>query len=153
MPTKHEQIVDALVAAITTRMAADIGADVAVIRSAPEAQAIEAAAKGLVNIVEEATVETDRVFGVSRRYMQARLTAEIVVTGSTAADRDARLDAVYAAIGAALDADRTLGGLADYLDIGGPGAAINALWMGAADIKAGSIQIAVDYSTSDNPLA
>jgi hypothetical protein len=153
MPSKHERIVEAVRAAIAARVLADIGAEVSVIRSAPEEQMIEAARFGVVNIAEQDTVETDRVFGVARRFMQTVLIAEVVVPGHTPSVRDARLDAVYRSIGAAIAADLKLGGLADYVDIGGPGAPINALWQGASDIKAGSIGIAVEYSTGEDPMA
>lgn len=153
MPTKHERIAEAVRAAIAARVLADVGPEVSVVRSAPEEHQIELARRGVINIAEQDTVETDRVFGVTRRYFRAVLTAEVIVQGLTPAERDARLDAIYTAIGAAMAADRTLGGIADYVDVSGPGAPVNALWQGASNIKAGSIEIAVDYSTGEDNLS
>ena len=69
---------------------------------------------------------------------------------SSSADPDAHMDALLIGLGEALNADPTLGGLVDLMEIGSPdfdGAAPD----GGPDIKAAVVSIRLTYETS-NPL-
>ena len=66
-------------------------------------------------------------------------------------DRDAAFDALTASIGAALAADRTLGGLCDWVEAEAP-RTVDLPVEGAASLKAAVIAVVLHYSTAD-PLA
>ena len=63
-------------------------------------------------------------------------------------DDSAALDAVLMAVGAALDTDRSLGGLAEWMDWGAPktsGLAID----GAASLRGATVPVTIHYSSAD----
>ena len=72
---------------------------------------------------------------------------EVHVEGGEAADRDAAFDALVVAIGQALDADPTLGGLAFGMTYGRPEVDTEAV-IGAPAIKSGVIEAIVEYETT-----
>jgi hypothetical protein len=72
---------------------------------------------------------------------------EIYVEQGDATARDAAFDNLLQQIGAALEADPTLGGLAFGLAYGRPEASIEAV-PGAPAIKAATLTVTVDYVTS-----
>lgn len=73
---------------------------------------------------------------------------DVIVSG---ADRDAVFDGICQSISSALAADRTLGGLCDWVEARAPKPS-DLYVAGGAAIKAATIQILLVYSTSD-PLA
>ena len=84
-----------------------------------------------------------------RYHFQYRAEIEAVVQG---ADRDAAFDTLCASIGAVLTAaDRTLGGLCDWVEPSAP-EPVDLPVEGAASLKAAVIPVMLHYSTSD-PLA
>ena len=78
-------------------------------------------------------------------HYQHRAEIEAVVQG---ADRDVAFDAVTAGIGAALAADRTLGGLCEWIEAEAP-RPIDLPVEGAASLKAAVIPVVLHYSTAD----
>ena len=84
-----------------------------------------------------------------RYHYQHRAEIEAVVQGGT--DRDAAFDTLTASIGTALAADRTLGGLCDWVEAEAP-RPVDLPVDGAATLKAAVIPVVLHYSTSD-PLA
>jgi len=66
-------------------------------------------------------------------------------------DRDAAFDTLTASIGTALAADRTLGGLCDWVEAEAP-RPVDLPVEGAASLKAAVIPVVLHYSTAD-PLA
>ncbi|MBK5946491.1 acyl-CoA transferase [Rhodobacter veldkampii DSM 11550] len=74
--------------------------------------------------------------------------AELEVIVQFGQDRDGRFDTVVAQIGAALGADRTLGGRCDWVEAEAPEPA-DLLVDGAATIKAAIVPIILHYATSD----
>jgi hypothetical protein len=80
-----------------------------------------------------------------RYHYQHRAEIEAVVQG---ADRDVTFDTLCASIGAAITADRTLGGLCDWVEAEAP-RPIDLPIEGAASLKAGVIVVVLHYSTSD----
>ena len=81
-------------------------------------------------------------------HYQHRAEIEAVVQG---ADRDTAFDTLCASIGAAIAADRTLGGLCDWVEAEAP-RLVDLPVEGAASLKAAVIPIILHYTTSD-PLA
>jgi hypothetical protein len=81
-------------------------------------------------------------------HYQHRAEIEAVVQGS---DRDAAFDMLCASIGAALAAERTLGGLCDWVGAEAP-QPVDLSVEGAASLKAAVIPVVLHYSTPD-PLS
>ena len=84
-------------------------------------------------------------------YYQHAVEIEVYVEQGDAAARDAGFDDLLQQIGAALEADPTLGGLAFGVTYGRPEPAIEAI-AGAPAIKSATLSVTVDYETSA-PLA
>jgi hypothetical protein len=82
-------------------------------------------------------------------HYQHRAELEVVVQAGTG--RASTFDDLIAAIGAALEADRTLGGLCDWVEPEAP-ASVDLPVEGAAALKAAVITVVLHYSTAD-PLA
>jgi hypothetical protein len=89
--------------------------------------------------------------GFGSSYYQHAVEIEAYVEEGHAAARDAAFDALLQQIGAALEADPTLGGLAFGLTFGRTEATIEAI-AGAPAIKTATLTVTVDYE-SDAPLA
>ena len=81
-------------------------------------------------------------------HYQHRTEIEAVVQGN---DRDTAFDTLCASIGEAIAADRTLGGLCDWVEAEAP-RPIDLPVEGAASLKAAVIPVVLHYSTAD-PLA
>jgi hypothetical protein len=84
-----------------------------------------------------------------RYHYQHRAEVEAVVQAGTG--RDIAFDALAAGVGAALAAERTLGGLCDWAEAEAP-RPVDLAVDGASTLKAAVIPIVLHYSTSD-PLA
>lgn len=80
-------------------------------------------------------------------YYEHRAEIEVVVDGTPAA-RDAAFDALRLAIGTALAADRTLGGLCDYVTPEAPEPVLLAI-DGNEGLKAAVIPVILAYATTD----
>ena len=83
-----------------------------------------------------------------RYHYQHRAEIEAVVQGAA---RDATFDTITASIGTALAADRTLGGLCEWIEAEAP-RPVDLPIEGAASLKAAIIPVVLHYSTAD-PLA
>ena len=89
--------------------------------------------------------------GFGSTYYQHAAEIEVYVEEGDAATRDAAFDDLLQQIGAVLEADPTLGGLAFGLTYGRPEPSIEAI-AGAPAIKAATLTVSVDYE-SDAPLS
>jgi hypothetical protein len=89
--------------------------------------------------------------GFGSTYYQHTIEVEAYVEEGDAAARDAAFDDLTQQIGAALEGDPTLGGLAFGLTYGRPETSIEAV-AGAPAIKSATLTVTVDYE-SDAPLA
>jgi hypothetical protein len=89
--------------------------------------------------------------GFGNAYCQHAVEIEVYLEEGDAAVRDAAFDALLQQIGAVLEADPTLGGLAFGLTYGRPEPAIEAV-AGAPAIKSATLSATVDYETS-TPLS
>jgi hypothetical protein len=85
--------------------------------------------------------------GFGGTYYQHVVEIEVYIEGGDAAARDAAFDDLLQEIGAALEADPTLGGLAFGLTYGRPEPAIEAI-AGASAIKSATLSMTIDYETS-----
>lgn len=81
-------------------------------------------------------------------HYQHRAEIEAVVQGT---DRDAAFDTLTASIGAAIVANRTLGGLCDWVEAEAP-RPVDLPVEGAASLKAAVISVVLHYSAAD-PLS
>ena len=79
-------------------------------------------------------------------FYEHRAELEVVIQAGT--ERDALFDALAADIGAALVADRTLGGLCDWIETEAP-EPVDLPIEGAAALKAAVITIVLHYATPD----
>ena len=85
--------------------------------------------------------------GFGSAYYQHAVEIEAYVEEGDAVLRDTAFDDLLQQIGAALDADPTLGGLAFGLTYGRPEASIEAV-SGAPAIKSATLIVSVDYETA-----
>jgi hypothetical protein len=105
-------------------------------------------AAGLIILRDGQPGEPEVTLSPLRYHYQHRAEIEAVVQG---ADRDAAFDTLTASIGAALAADRTLGGFCDWVEAEAP-RPVDLPVEGAASLKAAVIPVVLHYSTAD-PLA
>lgn len=105
-------------------------------------------AAGLLILRDGEPGEPEVTLSPLRYHYQHRAEIEAVVQGT---DRDAAFDTLAARIGTALAADRTLGGLCDWIEAEAP-RAVDLPIEGAASLKAAMIPVILHYSTAD-PLA
>ncbi|TGD61981.1 acyl-CoA transferase [Tabrizicola sp. WMC-M-20] len=106
-------------------------------------------APGLIILRDGQPGEPDVTLSPLRYHYQHRVELEVVVRAST--DRTSTFDTLIGSIGAALEADRTLGSLCDWVEPEAP-ASVDLPVEGAAALKAGVITIVLHYTTTD-PLA
>ncbi|RMD92262.1 MAG: acyl-CoA transferase, partial [Alphaproteobacteria bacterium] len=81
-------------------------------------------------------------------HYQHRAEIEVMVQDG---DRDTAFDTLIASIGTAIAADRTLGGLCDWVEAEAP-RPVDLPVEGAASLKAAVIPVILHYTTAD-PLA
>ena len=106
-------------------------------------------AQGLLILRDGEPGEPEVTLSPLRYHYQHRAEIEVVVQGTN--DRDAAFDTLCASIGAALAADRTLGGLCDWVEAEAP-QPVDLPVEGAAGLKAAVIPVVLHYSTAD-PLS
>ena len=105
-------------------------------------------AAGLIILRDGQPGEPEVTLSPLRYHYQHRAEIEAVVQGAA---RDAAFDTLTASIGTALEADRTLGGLCDWVEAEAP-RPVDLPVEGAASLKAAVIPVVLHYSTAD-PLA
>ncbi|KPQ04619.1 MAG: hypothetical protein HLUCCA12_16650 [Rhodobacteraceae bacterium HLUCCA12] len=105
-------------------------------------------AEGLLILRDGEPGEPEVTLSPLAYHYQHRAEIEAVVQGP---DRDVAFDTLTASIGSALAADRTLGGLCDWVEAEAP-RPVDLPVEGAASLKAAVIPVVLHYSTAD-PLA
>jgi hypothetical protein len=142
--SKAEQVLGALEALLETVAGATVERNSALPEKIPEG--------GLIILCDGDPGEPEQALGgFGSAYYQHVLEFEVYVEEGDAASRDAAFDALLQQIGAALEADVTLGGLAFGMTYGRPEPAIEAV-AGAPAIKTATLTVTVDYE-SDAPLS
>lgn len=106
-------------------------------------------AAGLIILRDGQPGEPEVTLSPLRYHYQHRAELEVVVQAGTG--RTSAFDDLIAAIGAALEADRTLGGLCDWVEPEAP-ASVDLPVEGAAALKAAIITVVLHYTTN-GPLA
>ena len=140
MPTLRETILAALHARLSALPATALRGDVL-----PE----RVPAGGLLILRDGEPGEPEVTLSPLRYHYQHRAELEVVVQAGTG--RASAFDDLIAAIGAALEADRTLGGLCDWVEPEAP-ASVDLPIEGAAALKAAVITVVLHYTTT-GPLA
>ena len=138
MPTSRETILAALHALLQALSATALRGEIL-----PERMP----ALGLLILRDGEPGEPEVTLSPLRYHYQHRAEIEAVVQG---ADRDATFDTLTASIGAAIAADRTLGGLCDWVEAEAP-RPVDLAVEGAASLKAAIVTIVLTY-TAENPL-
>ena len=105
-------------------------------------------AEGLLILRDGEPGEPDVTLSPLAYHYQHRAEIEAVVQGAA---RDIAFDTLTVSIGTALDADRTLGGLCDWVEAEAP-QPVDLPVEGAASLKVAVIPVVLHYSTAD-PLA
>jgi hypothetical protein len=142
--SKAEQVMDALKALLETLP------DAVVERSSMLPEKIPDG--GLIILRDGDPGEPEQALGgFGSTYYQHAVEVEVYLEEGDAAARDAAFDALFQQIGAALDSDPMLGGIAFGLTYGRPEPVIEAV-AGAPAIKAATLTVTVDYE-SNAPLA
>ena len=136
MPTSRETILAALHARLSALPATALRGEVLTERGL---------ADGLLFLRDGEPGEPEVTLSPLAYHYQHRAEIEAVVQGS---DRDAALDTLVAGLGAALSADRTLGGLCDWVEAEAP-RVVDLPVEGAASLKAAVIPVMLHFSTAD----
>jgi hypothetical protein len=103
-------------------------------------------ATGLIILRDGKPGEPEVTLSPLTYFYEHRAELEVVIQAGTG--RDALFDALTADIGAALTADRTLGGLCDWVEAEAP-EPVDLPIEGAATLKAAVITIVLHYATND----
>lgn len=142
MASTSEQVLAALFSAIAGAMPP--GTFVA--RNALLPERVPAA--GVVILRDGEPGEPEFLFSPPLYVYEHRAEIDLVVDGASDAARDAAFDALKLALGSALSADRTLGGLCDYV-LGEAPAPIDLPIEGAQGLKAATIGVLLQYAAPD----
>ena len=140
MPTTRETILAALLARLQP-LAALVLRDEVLPERIP--------ASGLIILRDGQPGEPEVTLSPLRYHYQHRAELEVVVQAGTG--RASAFDDLITAIGAALEADWTLGGLCDWVEPEAP-ASVDLPVEGAAALKAAVITVVLHYTTT-GPLA
>ena len=138
MPTARETILAALHARLQTLAAPVLRGEVL-----PE----RIPATGLIILRDGKPGEPEVTLSPLTYFYQHRAELEVVIQAGT--NRDELFDVLTASIGTALTADRTLGGLCDWVEAEAP-EPVDLPIEGAATLKAAVIVVVLHYATQDS---
>ncbi len=142
MPTPRETILQALLAALQSVPNATI------LRGATLSERIPTG--GLLILRDGAPGTPDVTLSPLQYHFEHRAEVEVIVQGKTPADRDTAFDLLLANLASAITADRTLGGLCDWVEAEAP-QPVDLPVEGAEALKAAIVPINLTYTT-DDPL-
>ena len=148
MPSKSETVLQALEAALTGALTGALPGGARLLRNAILPERIPPA--GLVILRDGDPGEPEALMSPPAWLYEHRAEIDVVVDGAGPDIRDAAFDAIKLAIGAAIAADRTLGGACDYA-LGEAPAPVDLAIDGAEGMKAATITVVLNYA-SDDPL-
>jgi len=137
MPTTRETILTALHARLQPLTAT-------VLRDEVLQERIPSA--GLIILRDGQPGEPEVTLSPLRFHFQHRAELEVIVQG--AIDRATAFDTLIASIGATLAADRTLGGICDWVEAEAP-ASVDLPVEGAVSLKAAVVTVVLHYTTAD----
>ncbi|MFV0645678.1 MAG: hypothetical protein ACK5NN_14500 [Sphingomonadaceae bacterium] len=136
MPTLREAILTALHARLSTLSATALRGDVL-----PE----RVPSDGLLILRDGEPGDPEVTLSPRQYHYQHRAEIEAVVQGT---DRDTTFDVLCGSIGTVIAADRTLGGLCDWVEAEAP-RPVDLPVEGAASLKAAVIPVILHYTTAD----
>lgn len=137
MPSKRETIIVALQARLQTLTAPVLRGEVLPARIP---------ASGLIILRDGKPGEPEVTLSPLTYFYEHRAELEVVIQAGTG--RDALFDALTASIGVALAADRSLGGLCDWVEAEAP-EPVDLPIEGAAALKAAVITVVLHYASTD----
>jgi hypothetical protein len=140
MPTPREAILQALLAALQTVPGATVLREEVLPERLPGG--------GLVILRDGDPGASEVTLSPLAYHYEHRAEIEVIVQGKTPAARASAFDTIVQAIGTALAADRTLGGLCDWTEAQAP-QPVDLPVEGAAALKAVIIPVTLTYTTSD----
>ncbi len=140
MPTRREEVLAALFARLR-----EVPGPV-VKREEPPPEKVPAA--GLVILRDGDPGEPEVLLSPLMYLWQHQAEIEVVVQQAPADAATSTLDSLLAEIGSVLAADRTLGGLVDWIEWGAPRTRDLAI-DGAAGLKAAAVTVTLHYASSD----
>lgn len=104
---------------------------------------------GFLNIWDTDPGQPDDVLGgFNEAYYSHAFEIDIIAASGISATRRARYAALVAGLGAAIAADKTLGGLVAGILYGQPAAAAERI-LGGDDWKAATLSLSIDYQAAD----
>ena len=137
MASKRELVLSALLARLQSLAAPVLRGDVL-----PE----RIPATGLIILRDGRPGDPEATLSPLTYFYEHRAELEVVIQAGTG--RDALFDALTASIGTVLAADRTLGGLCDWVEAEAP-EPVDVPIEGAAALKAAVITVVLHYATPD----
>ncbi|WP_457647065.1 acyl-CoA transferase [Profundibacter sp.] len=140
MPTLRETILQALLAALQAVPAATVLREEVLPERIP--------AGGLVILRDGDPGTPEVTLSPLQYHYEHRAEIEVIVQGKTADTRATTFDALLQAIGTALAANRTLGGLCDWVEAQAP-QPVDMPVEGAAALKAAIVPVILTYTTAD----
>lgn len=103
---------------------------------------------GLVVVRDGDPGEPETTLSPLTYHFEHRTAVEIAASEAAGTPREQALDAMLGAIGAAVSADRTLGGLCDWLEAEAP-STDDAEAIGSAPVRFALLTLVASYATSD----
>jgi hypothetical protein len=142
MTSKREQVLNALYTAVKTLE----GVNLKVYRNLDKPQPVPSG--GLV-VLRDGTGEEPEVLLSPLTYIyEHNVTMEVMIQNAVSAARDTALDALLVSIGAIIAANRTLGGLAEWVEARTPDFVDDPI-EGAASVRVATVGIMVRFYTTD----
>ncbi|MDT7953882.1 MAG: acyl-CoA transferase [Acetobacteraceae bacterium] len=138
--SKREAILAALAAQLGAQLSAPVRRNAALPEKVP--------AEGLVILRDGEPGEPEVTLNPRREWYRHRIELEAYMSQPAGGGGEAALDALLGAIGSALTADETLGGLAETLVPSAPEIGVLAI-EGAAPLLSARIVVAAEYLVSD----
>jgi len=142
MTSKREQVLNALYIAVKTLE----GANLKVYRNLDKPQPVPSG--GLIVLRDGAGEEPEVLLSPLTYIYEHIVTMEVMVQNASSATRDTALDALLVSIGAIITANRTLGGLAEWVEARSPDFVDDPI-EGAASIRLATVGIMVRFFTTD----
>lgn len=136
MPSTREQIITALFNAVAA------GSSAEVLRDEVLPEHLNTA--GLMIVRDGDPGEPEVTMSPLRYHYEHRAEIEVFIEGYS--DRAAKLDVLLQEIGTVIEADRTLGGLCDWIEAEAP-TTEDLAFEGADTIKAAIVQVVLHYAT------
>jgi len=140
MPTPRETILQALLAALQTVP------DATVLRGTILPERIPTG--GLLILRDGDPGTPDVTLSPLQYHFEHRAEVEVIVQGKTPAARDAAFDVLLAELATVITADRTLGGLCDWVEAEAP-QPVDLPVEGAEALKAAIIPVILTYTMAD----